>query len=180
MVTKRGKMLSKRAKIAETTPETTKKATKTKRRKLTEEEEEDETPLTGILCLKQRQDMKVFEEKEDCFILDFDPNDSFDHSKELSSSDNPEGDDDDVAIVHEKGQFFFWMESGAFRLPVGTSHIQGISARNILLKQLITYFIVISATVIKGGKKVAAFAEAVPTEAKGLLLTEFGFPMAEA
>ncbi|KAG2239866.1 hypothetical protein Bca52824_091392 [Brassica carinata] len=97
-------MLSKRAKIAETTPETTKKATKTKRRKLTEEEEEDETPLTGILCLKQRQDMKVFEEKEDCFILDFDPNDSFDHSKELSSSDNPEGDDDDVAIVHEKGQ----------------------------------------------------------------------------
>ncbi|KAF8114554.1 hypothetical protein N665_0036s0080 [Sinapis alba] len=98
-------MVTKRAKTTPDLSETKKKATKTKRRKLTkavEEEEEEEEPLTGIFCLKQRQDMKIFEEKEDCFILDFDPNDSFDSTK-LSSSDNPES-DDDVAIVHEKGQ----------------------------------------------------------------------------
>ncbi|CAG7884523.1 unnamed protein product [Brassica rapa] len=85
-------------------------AMKTKRRKklsneeIAEEEEEEEegTPLRGMFCLKTRQeDMKPFEEKEDCFILDFDPSDSFDSS----FSDNPEGgDDDDVAIIHEKGQ----------------------------------------------------------------------------
>ncbi|CAF2072377.1 unnamed protein product [Brassica napus] len=88
------------------TNNTTRETTITKRRKKLakeeEEEEEDDTPLTGIFCLKQRQDMKIFEEKEDCFILDFDPNDSFD-SEKLSSSENPES-DDDVAIVHEKGQ----------------------------------------------------------------------------
>ncbi|KAJ4869388.1 Uncharacterized protein Rs2_13342 [Raphanus sativus] len=67
-------------------------------------EEEEGTPLRGMFCLKTRQDMKVFEEKEDCFILDFDPNDSFD-SRKQSFSGNPEGgDDDDVAILHEKGQ----------------------------------------------------------------------------
>ncbi|WZY69807.1 hypothetical protein YC2023_002047 [Brassica napus] len=89
-----------RIKRTYTTPKTT---TITKRRKkLAKEEEEDDTPLTGIFCLKQRQDMKIAEEKEDCFILDFDPNDSFD-SEKLSSSENPES-DDDVAIVHEKGQ----------------------------------------------------------------------------
>ncbi|KAJ0251505.1 Uncharacterized protein HA466_0124520 [Hirschfeldia incana] len=82
-----------------------KTTTNSKRRKLAKEAEEDEEPLTGIFCLKQRQDMKIFEEKEDCFILGFDPNDSFDSEKKLSSSgDNPESDDEDVAIVHEKGQ----------------------------------------------------------------------------
>ncbi|KAF3598436.1 hypothetical protein F2Q69_00034240 [Brassica cretica] len=111
------------------TNNTTRETTITKRRKKLakeeEEEEEDDTPLTGIFCLKQRQDMKIFEEKEDCFILDFDPNDSFD-SEKLSSSENPES-DDDVAIVHEKGQGFV-IESGAFRWLVGITHTQGISA----------------------------------------------------
>ncbi|CAH8318341.1 unnamed protein product [Eruca vesicaria subsp. sativa] len=90
--------------------ETTERVTRSKsRKKLTKEvekkkEEEDETtPLRGIFCLKQRQDMKIVEEKEDCFILDFDPNDSFDSGKLSSSSDSPES-DDDVAIIHEKGQ----------------------------------------------------------------------------
>ena len=67
-----------------------------------EKKEEDDTPLVGIFCLKTRQDMKRFEETEDCFILDFDPNDSFDARK---LSDSPASEcDDDVAIVHEKGQ----------------------------------------------------------------------------
>ncbi|KFK29288.1 hypothetical protein AALP_AA7G114000 [Arabis alpina] len=74
-----------------------------KRRKRPEQEEEEGTPLRGIFCLKTRQDMKIFEEKEDCFILDFDPNDSSDATK-LSFSDYPETDNDDVQIIREKGQ----------------------------------------------------------------------------
>ncbi|ESQ43067.1 hypothetical protein EUTSA_v10015984mg [Eutrema salsugineum] len=42
--------------------------------------------------------MKTFEETEDCFILDFDPFDSFD-IKQLSLSDEK-----DLAIIHETGQ----------------------------------------------------------------------------
>lgn len=102
-------MVIKRREIVEITPDPceTKKKTKSKRRKRLskkeeEEEEDDGIPLRGIFCLKKRQDMKIFEEKEDCFILDFDPNDSFD-ARKLSHS--PESDDDDdVAIIHEKGQ----------------------------------------------------------------------------
>ncbi|CAE6173192.1 unnamed protein product [Arabidopsis arenosa] len=100
-------MVIKRREIVEITPDPceTKKKTKSKTRKRLskkEEEEDDGTPLRGIFCLKKRQDLKIFEEKEDCFILDFDPNDSFDARK---LSDSPESDDDDdVAIIHEKGQ----------------------------------------------------------------------------
>ncbi|KAL0891144.1 hypothetical protein Bca101_015127 [Brassica carinata] len=89
----------------------TMKKTKTKiRKKLTNEEiaKEEGTPLRGVFCLKTRQDMKAFEEKEDCFILDFDPNDSFDSEKQ-SFSENPEGGDDDVAIIHEKGQCYCYV-----------------------------------------------------------------------
>ncbi|CAH8348059.1 unnamed protein product [Eruca vesicaria subsp. sativa] len=84
------------------------KKTKTNRRKkLTnneetapEEQEQEGTPLSGMFCLKTRQDLKPFEEKEDCFILDFDPDDDAFDSHKL----DPEGVDDDVAIIHEKGQ----------------------------------------------------------------------------
>ncbi|CAF1758866.1 unnamed protein product, partial [Brassica napus] len=41
-----------------------------------ETKKEEVTPLKG--CLKTRQDMKRIEETEDCFILDFNPFDSFD------------------------------------------------------------------------------------------------------
>lgn len=101
-------MVIKRQEIVEITPdlwETKKDTTSKRRKKLTREEEEEEeegTPLRAIFCLKTRQDMKIFEEKEDCFILDFDPNESFDATK-LSFSDNPEG-DNEVEIIHEKGQ----------------------------------------------------------------------------
>ncbi|CAA7048917.1 unnamed protein product [Microthlaspi erraticum] len=104
-------MVIKRKETVEITPDPweTKKKSKTKRRKkLTKEEEKEEeedegTPIRAIFCLKTKQDMKIFEEKEDCFILDFDPNDSFDARKH-SFSDNPESDDNDVAVIHEKGQ----------------------------------------------------------------------------
>ncbi|KFK27026.1 hypothetical protein AALP_AA8G324600 [Arabis alpina] len=68
------------------------------RTKIPVSEEEEETPLRGIFCLKTRQDMKRIEETEDCFILDFDPFDSFDLTKLSLSGDK------DLAIIHETGQ----------------------------------------------------------------------------
>lgn len=61
-------------------------------------EEDEETPLRGIFCLKTRQDMKRIEKTEDCFILDFDPFDTF-YLTRLSLSG-----DKDFAIIHETGQ----------------------------------------------------------------------------
>ncbi|KAL0886695.1 hypothetical protein Bca101_010678 [Brassica carinata] len=58
-----------------------------------ETKKEEVTPLTGILCLKTRQDMKRIEETDDCFILDFDPFDSFD-VKNISFSGDREADRD--------------------------------------------------------------------------------------
>ena len=60
--------------------------------------EEEGSPLRGILCVKTRRDMKRFEKTEDCFILDFNPFDSFD-VKRLSFSL-----DKDLEIIHESGQ----------------------------------------------------------------------------
>ncbi|CAH2070011.1 unnamed protein product [Thlaspi arvense] len=68
-----------------------------------ESENEEGSPLSGILCLKTRQDMKRIEETEDCFILDFDPFDSFD-VKRLSFSGADSERDKDLAIIHETGQ----------------------------------------------------------------------------
>ncbi|CAN8230273.1 unnamed protein product [Cochlearia groenlandica] len=103
MVIKRTKVLE----IATDLCESKKKKKKTKgnkRKRLSkeEEEEDDGSPIVGIFCLKTRQDMKIFEEKEDCFILDFDPDDSFE-AKKICFSDKSEC-DDEVEIVHEKGQ----------------------------------------------------------------------------
>ncbi|XP_020871348.1 uncharacterized protein LOC9300383 [Arabidopsis lyrata subsp. lyrata] len=69
-----------------------------------EKKEEDDTPLRGIFCLKTRQDMKRFEETEDCFILDFDPFDSFDVKKLTFTDDDHHEGDKDLAIIHETGQ----------------------------------------------------------------------------
>ncbi|CAA0409703.1 unnamed protein product [Arabidopsis thaliana] len=60
--------------------------------------EEEGSPLRGILCVKTRRDTKRFEKTEDCFILDFNPFDSFD-VKRLSFSL-----DKDLEIIHESGQ----------------------------------------------------------------------------
>ncbi|PHT53546.1 hypothetical protein CQW23_08008 [Capsicum baccatum] len=59
------------------------------------------TPLRPILCLKSRDQLKEFEDKEECFILDFDPYDSVDISK-LSISNNVDA--SDIVVVAEKGQ----------------------------------------------------------------------------
>ncbi|WOG92742.1 hypothetical protein DCAR_0312017 [Daucus carota subsp. sativus] len=63
---------------------------------------EEGTPLRPIFCLKNRNELKDFEDKEDCFILDFDPDESLSISK-LSVSSNAD-DSPDVFLVAEKGQ----------------------------------------------------------------------------
>ncbi|XP_021805466.1 uncharacterized protein LOC110749625 [Prunus avium] len=71
--------------------------------------EEDGSPIRHILCVKNKVDVKQFEEVDDCFILDFDPFEPIQLSK-LSVSDNFAGDNvdapesPDVAVVAEKGQ----------------------------------------------------------------------------
>ncbi|XP_059304437.1 RPM1 interacting protein 13-like [Lycium ferocissimum] len=59
------------------------------------------SPLRPIFCLKKREQLKEFEEKEECFILDFDPYDSVDISK-LSFCENDDA--PDISVVSEKGQ----------------------------------------------------------------------------
>uniref|UniRef100_A0A5B7BK54 Uncharacterized protein n=1 Tax=Davidia involucrata TaxID=16924 RepID=A0A5B7BK54_DAVIN len=66
----------------------------------TSSSEKDGSPLRPILCLKSKMDMKEFEEREDCFILDFDPDESLDLDlSKLSMSKDP-----DLSVIAEKGQ----------------------------------------------------------------------------
>ncbi|KAM7463609.1 hypothetical protein LguiA_031730 [Lonicera macranthoides] len=66
-------------------------------------EQEEGTPLRPIFCLKKKVNMKELEEREDCFILDFDPDDSLDLSN-LSVSKDPDVDSPDISVIAEKGQ----------------------------------------------------------------------------
>ncbi|CAL0305376.1 unnamed protein product [Lupinus luteus] len=56
--------------------------------------------ISNIACLKRKEDMKRFEETNDCFILDFDPFESLEVSK-LYLNDNDV--DADISVVAEKG-----------------------------------------------------------------------------
>ncbi|KAE9604071.1 hypothetical protein Lal_00002193 [Lupinus albus] len=62
----------------------------------------DVTPssISFIACLKRKEDMKRFEETNDCFILDFDPSESL---KVLNLSLEGNDDDADLSVVAEKG-----------------------------------------------------------------------------
>ncbi|KAK7350933.1 hypothetical protein VNO77_10001 [Canavalia gladiata] len=62
----------------------------------------EESPIRAMLCLKRKEDMKHFEETEDCFILEFDPSDSLNLSN-LSLYDKSNHDAADVSIIAEKG-----------------------------------------------------------------------------
>lgn len=88
-----------------------------------EEEEKEETPVRSMFCLKRNMDLKSFDEKEDCFILDFNPFESL-HLTHLSISNNHA---EDLSVIAEKGQvylytivfpaiafFFFFGEVGNF------------------------------------------------------------------
>ncbi|XP_011075885.1 uncharacterized protein LOC105160269 [Sesamum indicum] len=61
------------------------------------------TPLRPIFCLKNRDDIKKFEEQEDCFILEFDPYDDLEVLK-LSFPKDCGNAEADVRVVAEKGQ----------------------------------------------------------------------------
>lgn len=65
-----------------------------------------ETPIRPVVCLKRKEDVKLYEETEECFILDFDPFESLDFSKLSLENKNNTNDDDtsDISIVAEKGQ----------------------------------------------------------------------------
>ncbi|KAI8029337.1 hypothetical protein LOK49_LG01G01817 [Camellia lanceoleosa] len=67
-----------------------------------DKEKDEGTPVRAIFCLKNNINMREIEEREDCFILDFDPDDCFDLSKLSMSKDlyqNP-----DLSVLAEKGQ----------------------------------------------------------------------------
>ncbi|KAG8381604.1 hypothetical protein BUALT_Bualt06G0138800 [Buddleja alternifolia] len=61
------------------------------------------TPLRPIFCLKNRDEIKKFEEEEDCFILEFDPYDDLSMLKAslINDFDNAEA---DLCLIAEKGQ----------------------------------------------------------------------------
>lgn len=64
----------------------------------------EESPIRAIACLKKIDDIKRFEETDDCFILGFDPSD---HSPVDASSrphTNDADDDDDLCVLGEKGK----------------------------------------------------------------------------
>ncbi|KAI6672513.1 hypothetical protein NL676_000419 [Syzygium grande] len=65
---------------------------------------EDPSPIRHVLCVTRDEDVKRFEETEDCFILGFDP---FDRISRLSVAMAEAGGDDgskDLVVIAEKGQ----------------------------------------------------------------------------
>ncbi|XP_054799901.1 RPM1 interacting protein 13-like [Prosopis cineraria] len=66
--------------------------------------EEDDSPIRAMVCLRI-DDVKRFEESEDCFVLEFDPFESVNLSKLSLEEKNPaEEDVSDLSIIAEKGQ----------------------------------------------------------------------------
>ncbi|CAI9786637.1 unnamed protein product [Fraxinus pennsylvanica] len=76
-----------------------------KGRKVIKEAKHDDSPLRSIFCLKNWAKVKEVEEKEDCFILEFDPYDSLDYDFKLSISEHVEDTDTtDLYVIGEKGK----------------------------------------------------------------------------
>ncbi|KAL1539804.1 hypothetical protein AAHA92_24241 [Salvia divinorum] len=61
------------------------------------------SPLKPIFCLKNRDEIEKFEEKEECFILEFDPYSNPDVLR-LPSAVIDDNVDADLSVVAEKGQ----------------------------------------------------------------------------
>lgn len=65
----------------------------------------DESPIRAIACLKKIDDIKRFEETDDCFILGFDPTESTPNKDDNVSSKPLNKDaDDDICVLAEKGK----------------------------------------------------------------------------
>ncbi|KAL3834560.1 hypothetical protein ACJIZ3_009296 [Penstemon smallii] len=65
--------------------------------------DEKRTPLRSTFCAKNRDEIKQLEEKEDCFVIGFDPNDEL-GSSNLSLSKDCDHVEDDLHVIAEKGQ----------------------------------------------------------------------------
>ncbi|CAL0327524.1 unnamed protein product [Lupinus luteus] len=79
------------------------KSTKTTNQKTTPPPSpEPESPVRAIVCVTKIDDMKRFEDTEDCFILGFDPDETVAKSKSSLDKNYPLS--DDVSIISEKGQ----------------------------------------------------------------------------
>lgn len=64
----------------------------------------DDSPLRSIFCLKNWASVKEIEEKEEYFILEFDPYDSLDYDFKLSISKHVEDTKaSDLYVIAEKG-----------------------------------------------------------------------------
>lgn len=68
---------------------------------------QDDSPIRAIACLKKIDDIKRFEETDDCFILGFDPTDTTpnkDSDVKVSSKSLNKDADDDICVLAEKGK----------------------------------------------------------------------------
>ncbi|WJX34420.1 hypothetical protein P8452_22538 [Trifolium repens] len=64
----------------------------------------DESPIRVIACLKKIDDIKRFEETDDCFILGFDPTDTTPVDVSSKPHNKDADDDDDLCVIAEKGK----------------------------------------------------------------------------
>lgn len=64
------------------------------------------TPMRPIFCLKNREEIKKFEEQEECFILDFNPYNNLDVLR-LPGTESVDSADADLSVVGETGQVVF-------------------------------------------------------------------------
>ncbi|KAG6438349.1 hypothetical protein SASPL_103289 [Salvia splendens] len=87
------------------------------------------TPLRSIFCLKNKEEIKKFEEQEECFILEFDPYNNLDALEFPSTIGNDDNAEEELSFVTEKGQVF------DARLPAETIHIRGTPVRDFPLKR---------------------------------------------
>lgn len=87
------------------------------------------TPLKSVFCLKNREEIKKFEEQEDCFILEFDPYDGLDGLR-LPWTENEVDAEAELIVVGEKGQVLYFRLLNAF--PTVSNFNFGLSCTCIL------------------------------------------------
>lgn len=71
-----------------------------------EKQEDEEVEQTLVRpCVKRKMDLSCFEEKKDCFILDFDPDDTVPADVNKFSADVHDA--NDLFVIAKKGQVHF-------------------------------------------------------------------------
>lgn len=70
-----------------------------------DDDDNNSTPLRPIFCLKHKSAIKEFDDKEDCFILDFNPEEEL-NLCEKGVEKNGLEESPDICMVAEKGQVF--------------------------------------------------------------------------